>query len=301
MESATRLVVLVLGLIVLAFGVVGAFSGGWSDSRVVEEIEASFSLPAGHELVVRGRNGTITYEPWSGSEVVIVATKEVRGLFQGLARGLADWVKVDIAQDARGVRAVEESRYGLRFFTNVSVRYLVRVPEAWEGVISLTTSNGRVTARGLRGDATIRTSNGPITVDGSSGILRARTSNGALRLTRADGVVQAESSNGAITLENGKLARTGWLRTSNGPIDLRAELEKGAEYSVRTSNGRVALTLVDPDVALELSTSNGSIGLEEDVVVSELGRNRVVGRIGDGAARLDVRTSNGSIRLRSVN
>src|SRR5690606_41602750 len=92
----------------------------------------------------------------------------------------------------------------------------------------------------------------------------------------------------------------GRLRASDGSVERRARLEEGAGYDVHTSNGAVTVTLVDPDAAVELRTSNGNITLRAEVKTSVIERGRIVGTIGEGAARLSVRTSNGSVTLAAV-
>lgn len=295
-KAGFRGLVLILGIVVLCLGFASLFSTGWSGPRVAEEIERSFTLADGQRLEVRGRNGTIEYAPWDGSEVVIQATKRVNGLFGWFSERIAGSVEIEIVQDGQGVKASERGLWP-RFLANWSVSYVVLTPRGWSGDITLHTSNGRITAKGVHGKADLRSSNGAIRVEGQSGSLRARTSNGLVELTDVDGVINAESSNGPIRIEGGVLTGSGSVRTSNGAISIRGHLQPGAAYDARTSNGAVTLALVDPDVSLDLRTSNGSIGLDMDVTVSDLGRSSLQGRIGEGAATLIARTSNGSIRL----
>lgn len=298
----TQRIVLVIGLVVLIVGTVAMLAGGIRGAQVIEEMERSFVVAPGQELFVQSQNGVITYEEWEGGELVIRATKEsVAGLFPGLSRWFSDRVQVDISQTSRGVRAAQLSPMGWLFSGNVRVHMHVQAPKDWEGKISLLTSNGRISAKGLRGEAQLRTSNGAIVVEEQSGKLEASTSNGRIDLHQVDGAVQADTSNGPIRVYGGNLAQTGRFRTSNGTIELRAKLEQGANYEVRTSNGRVALTLVEPDVDVEIRTSNGDIDLNAEVAVREVGRNRLSGRIGQGSAYLNVRTSNGDVSLAAVN
>src|SRR5690606_9764462 len=114
------------------------------------------------------------------------------------------------------------------------------------------------------------------------------------------GTVEARTSNGPVTFVDGTLTDIGLLRTSNGAVQMRARLEQGASYDVTTSNGAGPLTLNEPDSEQEQRTSNGGSRSETEIDVSSLERTRVVGTIGDGASRLNVRTSNGSITLAAI-
>lgn len=294
-------VVLVIGLVVLVVGTIGLFAGGIGSSRVVEEVERSFPIEDGQEILVRSRNGGVTYGHWEGDEVIVRATKESSlSLIPGLSTWIANRSKIDISSDRSGIKAVHMAPVGWFFTGNLQVHFHVLVPEEWEGRISLHTSNGRITARDIHGEAHLRTSNGPIVVERQSGKLEANTSNGRIELNDVYGVVQADTSNGPIRVRGGSLAESGRIRTSNGAIELSAKLEEGANYEVRTSNGRVTLTLIEPDVDVEIRTSNGDIDLDAELAVREFGRSRLAGRIGQGSARLNVRTSNGDVSLAAV-
>lgn len=293
-----RLAVLILGLTVLVFGTIGVVWSSVTGSRIVEEIERSFQLEPGMTLYVQGSNGSITYDTWDGDEVVVRATKLISGT-RGLAERLGRQIVIDITEDASGVRVVQRGRLMFLFgFGDAVVTYQILVPEGWWGDITLRTSNGAIQANGIRGEAELRTSNGRITVDGQSGRLSATTSNGRIELAAVDGVVVAETSNGPVRVNGGRLEGAGRLRTSNGSVHLVAKLEKDASYSVRTSNGQVTLVLEEPDVTVDLATTNGAIHLNNvEVSATRVGRSELAGRVGSGSARLEARTSNGSITL----
>lgn len=292
-------IVLAIGLVVLVLGTGAMLASGVSGSQVIEQIERSYALADGQEITVRGQNGLIRYDYWDGDEVVVRASKvSYAGVLSGW---ISKRVTVEFSQDSRGVQVVQTGPIGWLFAGNVGVHFDVKVPRNWEGKVVLHTSNGEITARGLRGEAQLRTSNGTISVEEQSGKLDAVTSNGRIELKSVSGVVQAETSNGPIRVNGAHLTQSGRLRTSNGPIELRAKLDAGANYEVRTSNGRVTVVLVEPDVDVELRTSNGDIDLNNtDVAVRELSRNRIAGRIGQGSAQLVVRTSNGNVSLSAV-
>lgn len=295
-----RIAVLALGIAVIVLGIAGLITGGVAGGQMVEEVERSFLLLPGQEIVVESRNGGISFEAWDGAEVVIQAVKEVRGLIPYFSKWAAERSAVEISQASGGVRAVHRFDWGWFTFGNIVVHFHVRVPRGWEGDVLLHTSNGRITARDLHGDARLRTSNGAIAVERQSGVLTAKTSNGRIELKEVNGVVDAETSNGAVVVDGATLTQSGRLRTSNGSVSLRARLEGGASYEVRTSNGAVRLALVEPDVQVDLRTTNGEIELETEVFVTEVGRARLAGRVGDGSARLSVRTSNGDITLSAL-
>lgn len=282
-----------LGIIVVALAV---FSVRGFAISYVEEQEREFSLQPGEALVVRGFNGAVTYEHWAGDTVVIKATTEVRAATRGLAEQYARRIRVEMTRESDGVHAVASGPLG-SIGWNAGVAFRIRVPEGWAGQIRLETSNGSVTAENLNGEASLRTSNGSISVQNHKGALNASTSNGRIELAGVDTVLRAETTNGSVRIEEGLLRGSGRIHTTNGSIDLHTELIPEAVYDAHTSNGSITLTLVDPDVALDLRTTNSSIRLNTEVVASVAGGQHLVGRIGSGAARLTATTSNGRIVL----
>lgn len=289
-----RTFVLILGLVVLVVGGAGLVASSLPGVARPESESWSFSLEPGKLLRVTGQNGEIVYQTWEGDTVVVEATR--RG-----ATGWAErfWPQTDVifTQNDRGVDVAVANVVRLWFLQTARINFVVKVPEGWHGNVTLTTFNGSISASQIHGTVTLQTSNGTVTVVGHEGSLTVRSSNGRVRLADIHGSVDARTSNGAVSLIGGSLRGAGRLRTSNGPVELNAHLEEGAEYEIITSNGAVTLRLIDPDVALNLRTSNGGISLQTDVTASSVGRNSLVGTIGAGAARLDVQTSNGSITV----
>ena len=144
----------------------------------------------------------------------------------------------------------------------------------------------------------IHTSNGDISARQVAGTVTLGTSNGAIEATGGDGAYDLRSSNGSVTVAAGRGEFN--LRTSNGSIQFAGAPEEGTENHLRTSNGNIKVRLAgeSPSVRLSASTSNGGIRLERSVAVSELkSRNHLEGVIGDGAAKMTLTTSNGTIDI----
>ena len=179
----------------------------------------------------------------------------------------------------------------------VSVNYDIKVP--FNVVVkSIQTSNGAIDLEETRGDTEIRTSNGTIEVEGSEGNIGANTSNGSIEIEDVKGYVSARTSNGSISIEG----TTGIveLETSNGTID--AEVREVGEHGtrLRTSNGAIKVE-IDPalNIDLEAKTSNGKISVEDlEVVVKEMSKTALRGKLGDGGRKVSCRTSNGAIKLK---
>ncbi|MFJ2775365.1 MULTISPECIES: DUF4097 family beta strand repeat-containing protein [unclassified Kitasatospora] len=143
-----------------------------------------------------------------------------------------------------------------------SVGYTVELPAGLP--ISGQTSNGAISLSQV-GQVNVSTTNGGITLDGVAGPAEVRTTNGAIKGTGLNGDhVQAETSNGRIDL-----------------TPVRAQ-----DVKAKTSNGGIALTVPADAYKVSADTDNGS-------------KNIGVGNDPNGRYRLDLRTSNGGITVRT--
>lgn len=228
------------------------------------------ALPAGQSIEVKGVNGAIRAVSVSGNEVEVTASKSAR-------RSNPDEVTVEVVTHKDGVTicAVYPGPRGRqneclpgsagRMETrnnDVDVEFTVHVPRGVHFVGR--TVNGDVEALSLLSD------------------VRIRTVNGGIRLTTI-GQASATTVNGSIAASIG---RTDWegaiqFKTVNGGITLDLPAAIAAEFDANTTNGSIS----------------------SDFPIQVLGRispRQLRGTIGEGgeARRLEVRTVNGSIKLR---
>jgi hypothetical protein len=237
-----------------------------------EPFRWSGQVAAGQSIEIKGVNGEIKAEPASGGEVEVVALK--RG-----HRSDPSSVSIKVVPHANGVTICSiypsddadqpntcepgdgNGRSNVRN-NDVNVKFTVRVPA---GVAFVgRTVNGEISALSL-------TSN----VD-------SRTVNGSIRLSTT-GYAQARTVNGEITA---KLGSVNWsdaieFKTVNGGIDL----DLPASLSTK----------------IEADTFNGDISSDFPLaVMGKVSRRHLSGTIGGGGREMQLKTLNGSIRLRRV-
>ena len=166
------------------------------------------------------------------------------------------------------------------------------------GQVTITLENGQLRASGpvnpgrkswsvsyrvqvpSRYDLTLNAANGSVNVTDVRGNIDAETANGSIRLTDLGGRVRARTTNGSTHVQ---VSGTKW---------------DGEGLSVITSNGSARLDLPQNfNAELAVGTNNGGIDIDFPVQVQgRLGRS-VETTLGTGGPRLDVRTSNGSVRV----
>lgn len=134
------------------------------------------------------------------------------------------------------------------------------------GAVQVMNTNGVVEVRDVAGECDIKTTNGRIDLAGVAGGVRAKTTNGSIELRLVDLL-------DAPILD---------LRTTNGGITAELPVNFAGWISARTTKG--------------------SIRSAFPVTIEERGfaGNRLEGQIGEGHARLQLQTTNGSIKIRKL-
>lgn len=164
--------------------------------------------------------------------------------------------------------------------------------------VSITLENGRLRATGPERerrrswsvsyrievpsafDVTLETSNGSLAVEGVKGRIDAESSNGSVRLNDLGGRVNARTSNGSTH------------------VTLTGRRWDGDGLTVVTSNGSARLDVPDGyNAHLVAGTNNGSLNLDIPVTVQGRVSKRIDTTLGSGGATIEVRTSNGSLRI----
>lgn len=232
-------------------------------------------IPAGRTLYLRSMNGPVRVTAASGDRAEIVAYKRTRrgdpesvritaerlGGESGDLLVCALWnERTRCDEDGYSSGRSDDRDDWNRERNNVSVRFEVRLPKGVNLVTS--TVNGEVEIEGATAAVDARTVNGSVEAASSGGPVRARTVNGSVnaRMRRlGDGDLRFEAVNGSVTVEVAELT--------------------DAELEMRTVNGRV-----ETDFPVTIQGS--------------MKRNALRGTVGRGGRELELRTVNGSVRLR---
>jgi DUF4097 and DUF4098 domain-containing protein YvlB len=214
-----------------------------------------FTLGAG-AVAAETSNGSVSVTGERRNDVLVRAMVLTRASTAERAREIAREITVSTSGTIRATGPRSYNREGWH------VSFRIQAPQSTD--LTLTSSNGSLSASDVRGR------------------LRLRTSNGSIRLMDVGGDVEADTSNGSV---NATLSGSTW---------------DGAGLSVSTSNGSVRLMVPENyNARLVAGTSNGSINVGFPVTVQgNLRRGRDIDTtLGSGGPTIRVRTSNGSVRL----
>jgi hypothetical protein len=279
-------------------------------ARYEEEFRIERELKSGSRVTVESFNGGVEIFGWDRDRVEINGKK-----YSWSKEALAKLrVEVTDSSDGLAIRVVKPDgrtgNSGARMAIHVPMKTkldmvrssngLVRV-ENIESAGRLSTSNGRITVLGAKGDLDAHTSNGPIELREFTGGATLDTSNGSITAEGVKGYFSATTSNGSIRahVHEGAANRPMSVRTSNGSIHLTYSGAVSNGIQARTSNSSVELRLpAATNAQLRASTSNSSVTNEFTLTGAvRQSKTSVEGTIGKGGPLVEIEASNGAIRV----
>jgi len=232
-----------------------------------ETFDQTFAFAPGDLLELDNTNGNVHIEAWDRQEIHILATKKVKASSSEKAEALMQDLQIEVEPSSGRIRVDTEYPSNKdRWFSSgssSSVRYEIKIPASAD--LNVSTVNGNVTIGNISGDLELGTTNGNVSVSESGGRLNVRTTNGS---------INAELSEIAI----------------------------GEDMVFRTTNGGITLSLpASTQANLTARTTNGSIKTDFPITVQgTFSRTRLEGELNGGGGSIELRTTNGSIRIEEL-
>lgn len=241
--------------------VIALLAAGSLFASVTEEETFSYKLDDGGRFSLSNVNGSVVVTGGGGDSVEIIAIKKADNQED------LDKIEIEISHSADEISVETELGESNRWFSHGSnsgsVKYEVIVPV-------------------------------------STHLDSVETVNGSVNISGVSGKVVAESVNG--DLEVSDLAGDVGLSTVNGSIEAEfSRLEDQQSVKMETVNGRVTIDLPEnADADISADTLNGGINASDFGLETEKGfvGSDLNGKIGNGGARLNIDTVNGSIKIR---
>ena len=289
-------------------------------------LEKSLRLEPGGQFRLDTDTGRVTVTGSGTSGVRITVTS--RG------REINDLLRFDFVEESGSVTVRARKKhllsswfdggYSIRFEIEVPAQTRVDVHTSGGAIVAaslrspakLDTSGGSIEVRDLVGDLEADTSGGSIRLSDVKGKSRVQTSGGGIRANDHDGPLNAETSGGSVDLDH----VTGDIRahssgggihivnaggrveadTSGGSIETSFAHGNSRGGSLESSGGGITVS-IDPAAALSIDAHGSSVRSELPLTVSgEISRRQLRGDLGKGGEKLRLRTSGGSVRIRSL-
>lgn len=241
-------------------------------ARYTERFERVLPASASVEVRLTNVNGSVSIATWDRASVEIVAEKSLDSRSRADADEAFDEIEIVVAERAGRIEIeTRRPKHSHGFFDwifgrsrNASVRYELRVPRL--AALDLRTVNGNVTTDGAGGGQLLRSTNGKITVRAAHDSVEAHTTNGSIQVELVEAPARLDVD----------------LGSTNGSITLALPGSAGGRVAARTVNGSVR-----SDLPLTLEGASS--------------RRRLSGRLNAGGpGSIDLRTTNGSIRIHRV-
>ncbi len=222
-------------------------------------------------------NGYINVETWSSQSVDIDIEERIKAPDEERAEEMADEIRLEgrrVGSELRIEIDYGDFHHKRRYY---ACNLEVRMPSDID--LSLHTTNGKLQIDEMDGRVRASTTNGSIDLDGCGGDAELDSTNGKITTGPVEGDLHASITNGSIEIEGA----AGDVRasTTNGAIKLEVKRGNGFRINASTTNGRVAVDLPDDEFTGEFNRRH----------------TRVEGRYGDGRHRIELRTTNGGIRI----
>ena len=269
----------------LLLGLVLLLNSGCVTSPANESREDSFTVGDSAALSIDSLNGHIEIESVSGNTVDVRATiKDTLG------------VSYNAVRNGNQITVTAVRTGGWRFFGGDGGADIhVSVPAGI--ALTLKTSNGDITVQGTNRGGVLKTSNGEVSLQNVKGDFDGTTTNGRITVVGLEGNGLFDTSNGKVDLQG--VVGSVTAKTSNGAISFSGEMKPGGQNRLTTSNGPVSVELKGtPSVTLDAATSNGKVTCGLPILATKTGSTSLAGKIGDGEASLNIRTSNGGINIK---
>ncbi|MEP0827402.1 MAG: DUF4097 family beta strand repeat protein [bacterium] len=164
------------------------------------------------------------------------------------------------------------------------------------GDISVSASSCDLSLESVDGSADIRLTSGDIRGDGLQGSLVIAQSSGEVNLRRLSGDVRLRSNAGAIDIQQDSGAAD--IVTQAGDVTIKTALKTYKDISVRTTAGRIVLTVPENSSGLlRLETGAGEIRTDLKLAVRSVTKNRLVGEFGSDGPKISLTTASGHIEV----
>jgi len=263
-----------------------------------EEFETEESLMLDAEecahLALKNTNGNITVEGCEGTMVTVRAVKKVRARSEEEARKRLDAIRIVVSEEKPKLSIVTDASK-LEPKRNYSVNYDVQMPK--EMSLTAENANGNVTVSDLGAPVEARTQNGNVRVSRIQGEVRARTTNGNVDVVEVEGSADARATNGNIGVVDVAGSASGSATNGNIRGNI-TKWEPGYAAHLHTTNGDVTLRVPeDVSAAVTASVQNGSVQCDLPVEASVKSRKKLEGTIGTGEGTIELRTTNGNVRM----
>ena len=235
----------------------------------LQQTDTTFDVRGASRLVLDAHDGTVIVGVWDRRQVRVQANHAQR-------------TSVSIRQSTSGVRVEAEGYRG----PARGVRFEITVPR--EFGVAIDGVNLAATVDGVHGD---------VAVDNVRGNLSASSTNQGFHITGLRGNIEAETTNGSIVMRDIQSSLVE-ANTINGIIEYDGTVRDDGRYYLGAFNGQITMSIPErANASIAMRTATGRIVTSFPVPLQSTRQNRISFAVGNGSARVELESHNGSIQL----
>jgi len=307
------------GIVIFCFGVNSCICINccrFNNSVADRQVSIDQPMPEGMIFSVRTSHGFINVTGTDENHCYITAYIRVRAESTEKANEIIDSVKVGFKNSDNQVAIVVDKPKRFRDY-GVYISYDIRLPKKTN--VNLKTTHEKIECRDLTGNVTASTTHDPIICSAVKGDVNLNTTHDKIRLTDITGKIRARTTHDPIEAEritgpmelstshdrivcreiNSQKLR---ISTSHDNVDIffSPAVNPLIDANVVTSHGNIVFHLPDSFAGeIAMSTTHGKIRTDVPLVVrGEISENNITGSIGEGAGKVSLKTTHGSINLK---
>lgn len=263
--------------------------------------DTTFKVRNGARLHVNNFGGEIAVTGWGKNAVRIEAEHSPR-------------IQVRVDETSANLDVSAVSRRGIPGRVDFKISVPVWMPLELSGVytdISVEGTKNDVAAETVKGDVRLKggegyiklsSVQGEVVVEGARGRLELTSVNEGVTVTDVEGELTAEAVNGDVSLA-GVRSRMIEVATVNGDVHFIGGVMDDGRYRFSSHTGDIDVQVPESSSAtVSVSTFNGEFESDFPILLSESRKGkRFSFALGNGNARVDLETFQGTIRLRRAN
>ncbi len=164
--------------------------------------------------------------------------------------------------------------------------------------VKVTAGSGDISIAGVKDNVEVTAGSGSIRIAGSGGEIRMHAGSGDISIAAPGGPVNVTAGSGSVALAG--LQYDAHVSTSSGAISLQGTPSNHSYWELQAGSGQVTVD-VPGDASFRLYAHSESGGIRTDIpLVAEetSSKHDLRAHIGQGDARIEIRTASGDIHLR---
>ncbi len=309
---------------------IAAVAAGCMGPSVTGSFDRTLNMNGPVELELQNGSGDVRIHTGQAGQVRIRGDYSVWGFETENARREADDLREHPPVEQFG-NTVQVGLTGWKF-RQARIDYTIYVPDETQarvkvgsgrieiagitGPAEIESGSGSVEAREIKQDVRAQTGSGEITLEDIGGPSDVRAGSGSLSLVRIGGDVVAQSGSGRISVDHpsagvnahtgsGSIdisAASGDLRAATGSGTVRVTGNPAADryWEIESGSGGVSLDVPrEASFRLYAHANSGRIHTDLPLTIEQQENSHSVrGRVGSGAARVEITTHSGGIEIR---